>query len=75
MKVDENYIRESILNPKAKVAIEQGTAYQPVMPSYKGQLSDDDVYSLVEFIKSLGDAAATAEDAPAEETETEPASE
>lgn len=75
VKVDENYIRESILNPKAKVAIEQGTAYQPVMPSYKGQLSDDDVYSLVEFIKSLGDPAATAEEAPAEESETAPAAE
>ena len=61
VKVDENYIRESILNPKAKVAIEQGVAYQPVMPSYKGQLSDDDIYSLIEFIKSLGDASAAEE--------------
>ncbi|MCA9138853.1 MAG: cytochrome c oxidase subunit II [Planctomycetales bacterium] len=59
VKVDENYVRESILNPKAKVAIQQGVAYQPVMPSYKGQLSDDDIYSLVEFIKSLGDASAS----------------
>jgi cytochrome c oxidase subunit 2 len=54
VKFDENYVRESILYPKAKVA----AGYQPVMPSYKGQLSDDDVYSLVEFIKGLGNASA-----------------
>ncbi len=85
VKVDENYIRESILNPKAKVAIQQGVAYQPVMPSYKGQLSDDDIYSLIEFIKSLGDASAAeeasesaadeaAETAAAEDADAEPVS-
>ncbi|KAA5546949.1 cytochrome c oxidase subunit II [Roseiconus nitratireducens] len=56
VRFDENYVRESILYPKAKVA----AGYQPVMPSYKGQLSDDDVYSLVEFIKSLGDPSVVA---------------
>ncbi|MGI9474651.1 MAG: cytochrome c oxidase subunit II [Rubripirellula sp.] len=48
---DENYIRESVLYPKAKVA----AGYQPVMPSYKGQLSDDDIYSIVEYLKSVSD--------------------
>ena len=48
---DENYIRESILYPKAKVV----AGYQPVMPSYKGQLSDDDIYSLVEYLKTVSD--------------------
>lgn len=48
---DENYIRESILYPKAKVA----AGYQPVMPSYKGQLSDDDIYSIVEYLKTVSD--------------------
>ena len=46
---DENYLRESILYPKAKIV----AGYKPVMPSYKGQLSDDDVYSLVEFLKTV----------------------
>ena len=50
---DENYLRESILYPKSKIA----EGYQPVMPSYKGQLSDDDVASLVEYIKTLSSAA------------------
>jgi cytochrome c oxidase subunit 2 len=48
---DENYVRESILYPKAKVS----AGYQPVMPSYKGQLSDDDIYSIVEYLKTVSD--------------------
>jgi cytochrome c oxidase subunit 2 len=47
--VDENYIRESILEPKALVV----EGYQPVMPSYKGQLSDDDIDSIIAYLKSL----------------------
>ena len=27
--------------------------YSPVMPSYKGQLTDDDIYCLVEFLKTV----------------------
>ena len=54
VKFDENYVRESILYPKEKIA----AGYQPVMPSYKGQLSEDDIYCLVEFIKTLGDTSA-----------------
>ena len=42
------------------------------MPSYKGQLTDDDVYSLVEFIKSLGDPSADEAKPPAGESD-EPA--
>lgn len=55
IKVDENYIRESIVYPKAKIV----AGYQPVMPSFKGQLSDDDLYCLVEYMKSIS-ANATA---------------
>jgi cytochrome c oxidase subunit 2 len=47
--VDENYIRESILEPKALVV----EGYQPVMPSYKGQLSDDDIDSIIAYLKTL----------------------
>ncbi len=48
--VDENYIRESILNPNAKIV--KGFP-QGVMPTFQGQLSEDQVNALVEFIKSL----------------------
>ena len=51
--VDEAYVRESIIDPRAKVA----AGYQPVMPSYKGQLSDDDIYCLTEYIRSLSSNA------------------
>ena len=48
---DENYIRESILNPNAKVV--KGFP-KGVMSTYKGLLSDDEINSLVAYIKSLG---------------------
>jgi cytochrome c oxidase subunit II len=47
--VDDNYIRQSILEPQAKVV----SGYQPVMSTYKGLVSDDDISALIEFIKSL----------------------
>ena len=47
--VDDNYIRESILEPQAKIV----EGYQPVMSTYKGLVSDDEITALIEFIKSL----------------------
>jgi cytochrome c oxidase subunit 2 len=60
-KVDENYIRESILQPQAKVV--QGYPAMG-MPSYQGQLSDDDITGLIEFMKTL-DGTQKVEVAPA----------
>ena len=48
---DEAYLAESILNPGAQIV----AGYQPIMPAYDGQLSDDQVAQLVEYIKSLGE--------------------
>jgi cytochrome c oxidase subunit 2 len=47
--VDENYIRESILEPNAKIT----EGFAPSMPTYKGQLDDKKINGLVEYIKSL----------------------
>jgi len=48
---DDAYIRESILNPNAKVV----TGYKPnVMPSFQGQISEEGILQLVVYIKSLG---------------------
>lgn len=47
--VDENYIRESILEPQARVR--QG--FTPSMPTYKGRLKDFEITALIEFIKTL----------------------
>jgi len=47
---DENYIRESILNPNAKMV----DGYDPVMPTYEGQLSVEEVMEVLAYIKSIG---------------------
>jgi cytochrome c oxidase subunit 2 len=49
VKVDEGYIRESILNPNAKIA----AGYKPVMPTFKGQLSEVELLQITAYIKSL----------------------
>jgi cytochrome c oxidase subunit II len=46
---DEAYIRESILNPNAKVVAK----YQPIMPTFQGQLSEEQLLGLIAYIKSL----------------------
>ncbi len=49
-RADDNYIKESILNSNAKTV----KGYPPnQMPSYQGQLTDDDVTAVIEFIKTL----------------------
>ena len=47
--VDENYVRESILEPQAKIA----AGFEPVMPTYKGKLSDREITAMIEYLKSL----------------------
>ncbi|PJZ59317.1 cytochrome c oxidase subunit II [Leptospira barantonii] len=49
VNADENYIRKSILQPTAQVV----KGYPPAMPSYQGQLSDDEINALIEYIKTL----------------------
>src|ERR1041385_9042548 len=46
---DEGYIRESITNPQAKLV--QG--FGPIMPTFQGQVSEDQLVQLLAFIKSL----------------------
>jgi cytochrome c oxidase subunit 2 len=47
--VDEEFIRESILNPQAKIAAE----FSPVMPSYQGLVKQTEMTALIAYIKSL----------------------
>jgi cytochrome c oxidase subunit 2 len=47
---DEAYIRESILRPQAKIH----AGFSALMPTFENQLSEEQVYQLVEYIKSLG---------------------
>jgi cytochrome c oxidase subunit 2 len=50
---DEIYIRESILDPKAKIA----AGYAPIMPTYRGQISEEQILVLMAYIKSLSPPA------------------
>ena len=47
--IDDNYIRESILRPQAKIA----AGFQPVMPTFQGQVSEEDLIRLLAYVKSL----------------------
>ncbi len=52
MMRDDNYIRQSILDPNAHIV----SGYAPAMPSFQGQLSDTDIEGLLAFIKSLAES-------------------
>ena len=49
VKADEAYIRESILNPSAKIV----RGYQNIMPTFQGLVTEEGVLQLIEYIKSL----------------------
>jgi len=46
---DEAYVRESIVNPAAMVV----AGHQPVMPTYQGQVSEEQLIALIAYIRSL----------------------
>jgi cytochrome c oxidase subunit II len=46
---DQEYIRESILNPNAKIV----AGYEPVMPTYRGLLDEEEILQLIAYIRSL----------------------
>ena len=48
-KVDENYIRESLLEPQKKIV----ETYPAVMPTYKGLLKENEIDALIAFIKTV----------------------
>jgi mono/diheme cytochrome c family protein len=47
--VDESYLREAILTPSATVAV----GFPPVMPSFGGQLTEEELQALIVYVKSL----------------------
>ena len=50
VQADEGYIRESILQPQAKIV----AGYGPIMPTFQGLVTEEGVTQLIEYIKSLG---------------------
>jgi cytochrome c oxidase subunit II len=57
---DENYLRESILDPRAKIT----RGYPPVMPSYQGQISEESLVELIAYLKSIGPVSSERKEAP-----------
>jgi cytochrome c oxidase subunit II len=49
VKADEDYVRESSLNPQAKIV----SGFGPIMPSFQGQLSEEQLLQVVAYVKSL----------------------
>jgi cytochrome c oxidase subunit II len=47
--VDEAYVRESILTPAAKIT----AGFQPIMPTFQGLVTEEQLLALVEYVKSL----------------------
>jgi cytochrome c oxidase subunit 2 len=50
---DESYVRESILNPAAKIV----AGYSPQMPTFQGQLTEEQLLELIAYVRSLGATA------------------
>jgi cytochrome c oxidase subunit 2 len=46
---DEAYIRESIVNPQAKLA----AGFQPIMPTFQGLVSEEQLLQLIAYVRSL----------------------
>ena len=58
LEVDADYVRQSILEPYAKIV----RGYQPLMPTYQGQLTEEEILQLITYIKSLSDQASESAD-------------
>jgi cytochrome c oxidase subunit 2 len=65
------YLRESILNPQAKVV----TGFGPIMPAFQGQISEEQLLQVVAYMKSLSTAkpeTPTAKPPPATQPSAKP---
>jgi len=51
---DDAYIRNSIVNPSAEIT----EGYRPIMPTFQGQLTEEQIMELIAYIKSLTGSAA-----------------
>jgi cytochrome c oxidase subunit 2 len=49
--MDDAYIRESILNPQAKIVL----GFTPIMPTFQGLVTEEQLLQLIAYVKSLSD--------------------
>jgi cytochrome c oxidase subunit II len=52
---DDAYIRESILNPQAKIV----SGFTPIMPTFQGLVTEEQLLQLIAYVKSLSDTTGT----------------
>ncbi len=57
---DDAYVRESIVNPQAKVV----AGFQPIMPTFQGLVSEEQLLQLIAYVRSLGQQAGTTAGTP-----------
>ena len=54
--VDDGYIRESIVNPQAKIV----NGFQPIMPTFQGLVNEEQLLQLIAYVRSLSQKSASA---------------
>jgi cytochrome c oxidase subunit 2 len=54
--VDDTYLRESIVNPQAKIV----NGFQPIMPTFQGLVTEEQLLQLIAYVRSLGQKSAAA---------------
>lgn len=69
LTADESYVRESIENPQAKIV----AGFGPIMPTFQGQVTPEQLIQLMSFIKSLQVTGAPAATAPSPKPAASPA--
>lgn len=47
---DERYLRDCILIPNTQIV----AGFDPVMPSFQGRISEDDLFAIITYLKSIG---------------------
>jgi cytochrome c oxidase subunit II len=52
---DEAYVRESIVNPQAKLVV----GYQPIMPTFQGLVTEEQLLQLIAYVRSISQQAGT----------------
>jgi cytochrome c oxidase subunit 2 len=57
---DENYIREKLISPAATIP----AGYQPIMPSFAGRLSEEDILDIIAYVRSIGPTPGTSSPLP-----------
>ena len=60
VQIDDRYLHDSIMLPKKQVA----AGYEPVMPSYQGQIGEEQVLAIVAYLKTLGLQQGSANERP-----------